>query len=296
MYSKSILKFFSFFLLSLFITQPVLSATVVSQPENVSVSATVGGPIISPIDDNCNGCSSGSQIGIIFSGFAYPKATVHVWKNGTPKTTTIADANGNFSITLIELYAPNVLYTLYAIDKANRKSVLLNYPVVAKIGLLTVISGIRFPPTIALDKTEVDEGDYLTVLGYALPNASLDIVIEGVRGVTYYLTSNTDGTYQLSMPLSDLRKGNYNIHVNYHNDKKISKVMQFTIGDANILSTELTTNIPGDCNADNVINITDFSVAAFWYGKSNPPRCVDTNNDNVINLIDFSILAFYWTG
>ena len=296
MYSKSILKLISFIVFSLLVAQQSFALTITSQPENATVSATVGGTIIGPIDDNCSGCSSGSLMGIVFSGYAYPKATVHVWKNGTPKVSTIADLNGYFTATLTELYNPNVLYTLYAIDKANRRSILLNYPVVAKTGFLTVISGIRFPPTIALDKTEVKAGDYLTVLGYAIPNAAIDVVIDAARGGTYSLTSNKDGTYQLSIPLLDLRKGKYNIHVNYHNDKKISKVMQFTIGDINILSEDLVANIPGDCNADQIINIVDFSVAAFWYSKPNPPKCVDTNNDNIINLVDFSILAFYWTG
>jgi hypothetical protein len=194
------------------------------------------------------------------------------------------------------LYKSNVLYTLYAIDKANRQSILLNYPIVAKIDYLTQVSGIRFPPTIATDKTEVKQGDYLGVLGYSLPNQFLDVVIEGVPNKIFNLTSGSDGKYKLVLPLLGFKKGSYNLHVNYHDDKKISKVIQFTIGEANILSVDLTNNIPGDCNADQVINITDFSVAAFWYGKDNPPRCVDTNNDNIINLVDFSILAFYWTG
>lgn len=283
-------------MLTLFLSQPVFAIDIVSPPESISVSATVGATILGPLDESCGECSSGSFMGIIFSGYAYPNAVVHVWKNGVPKATTTADIKGNFSITSTELYNPNILYTLYAIDKANRKSNLLNYPVVAKSGLITVISGIRFPPTITLDKTEVKIGDYLTVSGYSLPNASIDVVLERKPFNTYYTTSNNDGTYKISIPLIDLKKGKYNIHVNYHNDKKVSKVMQFTVGDVNILSEDLINNIPGDCNADQVINIVDFSVAAFWYGKPNPPRCIDTNNDNTVNLVDFSVLAFYWTG
>lgn len=263
-------------------------------PENVSVSAVVTGPIIGPIDDGGGG--GGMLYGLIFSGWAYPGATVHIMKDGIPKTTTIANSEGYFSVTLSELYKSNVLYTLYAIDKDNRRSILLNYPIAVKIGYFTQISGIRFPPTISTDKNEVKVGDSIIVRGYALPNKLLDVVIEGISGKTFYVTSNPDGTYELPISLFGFRKNNYNLHVNYNLDKKISKVIQFTIGDANILSVDLVNNLPGDCNADQIINIVDFSVAAFWYGKPNPPRCIDTNNDNTINLIDFSILAFYWTG
>ncbi len=294
MCNKSTIKFLSFIVLALFLAQSVSALTIISQPEDATVSASVGS--VSPLDDNCGGCGGGRLTGIIFSGWAYPLATVHIWKDGIPKISTVANIQGYFSITLTELYSPNVLYTLYAIDKAARRSILLNYPVVAKIGYLTQISGIRFPPTIAVDKTEVKIGSDITVIGYALPSVPLDVVIEGFMGKTFNVTSKSNGTYELTMSLLPLRKGDYRLHSNYQNDNKISKVIQFEIGEVNILSTELTTNIPGDCNADQVINIVDFSVAAFWYGKSNPPRCVDTNSDNIINLVDFSILAFYWTG
>lgn len=261
-------------------------------PVDVSVSATVGTITITPTDDGGGGFSTG----IIFSGYAYPGATVHIWKNGLPKTTTKADETGRFSATITEIYAPNSLYTLYAIDRVNRRSLLINYPIIIKTGYITHVSGIRFAPTISTDKTEVKEGGDITVSGYALPSALLNLSIEGVRDRIFNLTSNSDGTYQMIVPLSDFRKGDYKVHTNYLNDKRISNVITFNIGEVNILSVDLTTNIPGDCNADQIINLIDFSVMAFWYGKDNPPRCVDTNKDNIINLVDFSILAFYWTG
>jgi hypothetical protein len=293
MYSNSLTKLIFFTLLALFTTLPVFAVDIVSPPENVTVSAFVGISTSTPSADNGGGAIPTS---VTFNGYAYPGAMVHIWKDGTPNKTTSADERGYFNISLGETYSPNVLYTLYAIDRSGRQSLLLNYPLVVKTGYLTQVSGIRFAPTIVIDKTEVKFGDYLSVSGYSIPNASIDIVIEGSQKVNYHVKSKNDGTYQLTVPLLDLRKGEYGVHSNYENDKKISKVINFTIGDVNILSVDLTTNIPGDCNADQVINLIDFSVVAFWYGKVSPPRCVDTNSDNVINLVDFSILAFYWTG
>lgn len=262
-------------------------------PVNVSISAIAGSDIGGDLG---GGGGGGFPTGVIFSGYAYPGASVHIWKNGSPRETKFADANGYFYIVLQEQYSPNILYTLYAIDKEARRSLLLNYPIVVKNGYVTQISGIRFAPTLSLDKVEVKRGDSMSLLGYALPSTDIYIKIEGKQNKTLISKSNPDGTYKIDISTSELVKGRYTLYVHYKDDKRISKVVEFTVGDTNILSTELVANIPGDCNADQLINLIDFSVAAFWYGKKNPPVCVDTNRDNIINLVDFSILAFYWTG
>ncbi|MDE2031346.1 MAG: hypothetical protein KGI58_03775 [Patescibacteria group bacterium] len=294
--NKSIIKFLLILLFTVFLVPTSLFANTIVSSGSVSVSATVISSI--PIPTPILGGHGGGffTTSVIFSGLAYPGATVYVMKNNVLKATTLSDSKGVFSITLDEEYNPNVLYTLYAIDKENRQSLLLNYPLAIKNGYVTLVSGIRFPPTVVTDKTEVKVGDYLSVSGDSLPNVSLDVVISGPQSTTFIISSNKNGNYQFTFPLTGFKKGNYNLHVNYLNDTKISKVILFTIGESNISSTELSNNIPGDCNGDNRINLIDFSIAAFWYEKPNPPRCIDVNHDNIVNLIDFSILAFYWTG
>jgi hypothetical protein len=285
MYRKSLTKFILLVLFFFAVSHTVYAV-------DVGVSASVGTITITPTDDG----GGGIDTSVVFSGLAYPGATVHIWKDGIPSQVVMADANARFSVTLSETYNPSVLYTLYAIDKSGRRSLLINYPLVVKNGYVTQVSGIRFAPTITTDKSEVKFGDYITVSGYSVPNTYIDVVISGSVSSTYYVQSKPDGVYQITIPLIGFKKGAYDVYSNYQNDKKISKVIKFVIGDVNILSIDLTTNIPGDCNADQIINLVDFSVVAFWYGKPNPPKCVDTNSDKVINLTDFSILAFYWTG
>ena len=51
-----------------------------------------------------------------------------------------------------------------------------------------------------------------------------------------------------------------------------------------------------DLNTDKRIDIVDFSILAYWYGRSKPAASADLNHDGVVNLIDFSILAYHWTG
>ncbi|MCX6800556.1 MAG: dockerin type I domain-containing protein, partial [Candidatus Falkowbacteria bacterium] len=59
-------------------------------------------------------------------------------------------------------------------------------------------------------------------------------------------------------------------------------------------TTVLTTK--GDTNSDNKINLIDFSIVAYWYGRSSPPPSADLNHDGKVNLIDLSIMAYNWTG
>ncbi|MFA5791893.1 MAG: hypothetical protein WC884_02555 [Candidatus Paceibacterota bacterium] len=290
---KKIIIFSLFFLLlggrNLYAQSPVT--------ETISVSAIVAGEtvVVTP-----GGGSSGSIIipetAVRFSGQAYPNALVSLLKQGQVKAIVKANKFGDFTITLEEDYDSNTLFSLFTEDVLGNRSFLINYPIVVQVGFITHLSGIRFAPTITTDKAEARFGDYLTVTGYALPKMEMEITIKNVEKKIFSFISSKEGSYKIVLPLALLPEGDYVVFIKYINDNRISKLIKFAIGELNIFNTEISLNIPGDCNADKIINLIDFSVLAFWYGKDNPPLCVDTNKDNIINLIDFSILAFYWTG
>ena len=272
----------------------IFADTIVSQTEQVTITAVVlgdsvslnGGTIISP------------KTSVRFSGEAYPDAIVSVLRNGENATYVKAGKDGLFSVTLEEQYSSTTLYSLFAKDVANNKSLLINYPLVVTAGYLTYLSGIRFPPTISTDKLQVRFGDYLSVGGYAMPGRELQIGIEdqssGANKI-FTLTSSDTGLYNITLPLLHFPLGDYIVYTKYANDTRRSKLVKFIIGDSNIPNANASLNIPGDCNADGVIDLVDFSVLAFWYKKIHPPHCVDVNHDGIVDLIDFSILAFYWT-
>ncbi len=52
----------------------------------------------------------------------------------------------------------------------------------------------------------------------------------------------------------------------------------------------------GDVNADGRVDLVDFSIMAYWYGRPHPPALVDLNADGKVDLVDFSIIAYHWTG
>lgn len=256
---------------------------------NISVSAVIGSI---PSIDNPGGGNT-YESGARFSGFAYPDATITIQKGFGPATTVQADASGAFSILIPETSWQ--LFTLFATDTLGRKSTLLNFPTILYSGYITDITGIRFAPTINTDKLSVKKGDFITVEGSALPNKIIEVSFEGPGGRTFMLPSGDDGLYNMTIPLT-LTEGEYTLRARYVGDTRSSKVIRIIVGGASILRNEATNNIPGDCNVDQRVTLVDFSVLAFWYGKDNPPRCVDTNQDGIINLVDFSILAFYWNG
>ncbi len=281
--------------LYLFIPRPSLADETVTV--NVTVSATVAGEEETPFSGVTSMYGS-VQTSVRFTGEAYPHAIVTVLKNGTIVNNTRADSTGLFSITLKEKYDSTILYSLYARDIAGNKSLLINYPLVVTAGYVTHLSGIRFPPTITLDKVQARAGDYLTVGGYAMGERELQVTISGQNGEPieeYTLTSARNGRYSITLPLLQIQKGNYSVHIKYKGYAHVSKLVKLIISTTNIPNTDISLNIPGDCNADGIINLVDFSVLAFWYKKSGPPYCIDLNHDRIINLTDFSILAFYWT-
>ena len=292
LYSISFPFFCLVLLFYLLIPNPLLAQIT----ENVTVSANVDSP------DPGGGAEEKyiriPKTSVQFSGEAYPLATVSVLKNGSVVGSIQANLTGLFSITLEEKYNGAILYSLYARDIAGVRSLLINYPLAVSVGYLTHISGIRFPPTVTLDKVEVKKGDYLSATGYALPQKELQAVIEdkNKKPTAFTLTSRNTGRYNITFPITNLLKGNYSLHLKYIDDNRKSILVNFIIADTNILSRDVSLNIPGDCNVDGRINLVDFSVLAFWYKKPNPPKCVDTNKDGIVNLTDFSILAYYWTG
>lgn len=264
------------------ITSPRVSAT----PTDGTTPPTPGGGSV----------TTGSYMGVRFTGAAYPQAVVSVLKNGVVRATVTAGASGLFSLALHELYDRTVLYSLYAEDTDKRRSLLLNYPLIGQESRVTEVSGIKFAPTLGVDKVMARAGDPVLVSGFALPNQTISFEIDGLTQRAVTVVSDGGGRYQLSIATEGLSKGSYQIRAHYPGDPRYSLTVQFTVGDMTILPAPPRGALAGDCNADHEITLTDFSVLAYWYEKPNPPACIDMNTDGKIDLVDFSILAYYWNG
>ena len=79
-------------------------------------------------------------------------------------------------------------------------------------------------------------------------------------------------------------------------------IVPSSIATSPVTAADASTQTPvsslvGDANGDGHVDLIDFSIAAYWYDRSEaPPAHVDLNQDGKVDLIDFSILAFHWTG
>lgn len=282
--------FFLISIVTVFIVHSTLYAQTIVQTETVSIGAVVGS--IPSIDPGGGGGTT-YQSGARFSGYAYPDAVVTVQKRDIPLTTVRADESGQFSVLIPE--TDWQLFTLFATDTLGRRSTILNFPTVLYSGYITDISGIRFAPTITTDKVAVKKGDFITIEGSSTPRSTVAITIDGPESQDFSFVANSLGIYSATVPIG-LSEGEYTVKAQYPQDSRTSRALRLTIGTASLLRVETTKNIPGDCNVDQRVTLTDFSVLAYWYGKPNPPQCVDTNKDGIITLVDFSILAFYWNG
>lgn len=269
---------------------PLFAQSIV-QTEIVSIGAVVGSI---PSIDTGGGGGGAYQSGVRFSGYAYPGATVTVQVRDTQLLTVRAQDSGQFSVVIPE--TDWQLFTLFATDTAGRRSTVLNFPTVLYSGYITDISGIRFAPTITTDKVAVKKGDFISIEGSATPQSTVALVIESQQASQQFsFIANSQGVYNATIPVT-LPEGEYVLKAQYPQDSRTSRALRLTVGTASLFRVETTKNIPGDCNVDQRVTLVDFSVLAYWYGKQNPPQCVDTNKDGVITLVDFSILAFYWNG
>lgn len=51
---------------------------------------------------------------------------------------------------------------------------------------------------------------------------------------------------------------------------------------------------PADLNTDKKVDLVDFSILLYNWGKPKNPKA-DLNNDGIVDLVDFSIMLYWWT-
>ncbi len=162
-------------------------------------------------------------------------------------------------------------------------------------------------PTVTLTGTQV------IFSGRAFPGASITALADGkVVGVTRV---GVDNLFRLS--IEEIPPGVYIFNI-YATDPlgRTLRPQSFALELSRGLITEikgivftLSSEIDkitgcsnlGDLNADCKVNLTDFSIAAYWWGRTLDADFLKLearrlSGDGKISLEDFSILAYYWTG
>ena len=263
---------------------------------NINVSAQVGAGGGGDLGGGGGGGGGGgTTTEVKFSGRAYPYSPVIILKNGIEVVETLAGGDANFSVTVGNLSTGSYTFSILAEDDYGRRSTLYTFPLFISKGISTTISGIYIAPTIATDKSVVQQGDTISIFGQSAPNALITININSL--VPHYITSYTDknGVYLSSFNTAVLELGTHTTKSQsslLNEISSYSSILQFQVGNGNVLAT----GGKGDLTGDGRVNIVDFSILAYWYGRTGAPVSFDLSGDGKITLIDFSIMAYYWTG
>jgi hypothetical protein len=284
--------------------------------ESAEVSSTPSAPAVVPPTSGGGGSGGGGggssttessndnipgKSSVVFSGRAYPLSKVTILKDGQIALSTIAGGDSNFSATLSKLASGDYNFSVYGEDKDGLRSSPFTFHIFITAGVTTNVGGIFIAPTISVDKSEVKRGDNISIFGQSTPSSKIVISVNSEQEHFENVQSDANGVYLHNFDTSVLELGSHSTKSKALKGSEISAFgasVGFTVGSKNVIlkNKEAIVDLKGDTNQDNKLNLVDFSVASFWYGKKNPPAKVDLNHDGVVNIVDFSIMAFYWTG
>ena len=107
----------------------------------------------------------------------------------------------------------------------------------------------------------------------------------------------SNGKWDLNFNTSELSKnGNYSVKARTYIESEgfsdFSGVLNIGVGQAP--ESNLNTCQRSDINKDKKINLIDFSILLYNWGKVDTNA--DINMDGKVNLVDFSLMMFCWTG
>jgi hypothetical protein len=243
---------------------------------------------------------------LVLSGRAYPNTRVMILLGGSVVRILATGGNPNFATTLSQP-AGDYQLAIFAEDVLGRRSALFGTVVHIPSAGTQTLSSIFLSPTLALDKDEVQRGEFVAMNGFAYPGSDVLLfvspdarLVDGVR--TTRVVAGRDGRYTYRFPTDTLSEALYHVRTRASFQAEtsgLSRPQEFTVGKETKIKDLAC--MPGDLNTDLRVDLTDFSIAVFWYKKPLSGAFVDKeknclNNDKKIDLYDFSLMAYYWTG
>lgn len=276
----------------------VIAATV-SDSHVLDITAIVPGAVVTPPG---GGTNVNPVATVVLSGNSFPSAKLTLLKDGIVFTSLIANPDGTFQITINNLNFGNYQFSLYAEDPSGQvsSSYVVNVP--AFSAQPYTYSGIILPPTATASALLIQTGKSFNVFGYSASNSTVEIQTTTGQ-ILATGTADANGFYRVDIT-ANLAPGLYTIRARAFLNGSISlpsKPIQvlFYRGDlppGQIPPPPIQYANCVDYNKDHRVNLIDFSILLFWFGKNPPPPSIDCNGDHVIDIKDFSILMYFWTG
>lgn len=239
---------------------------------------------------------------VTFSGWAYPDSTVVLLKDGVEDQKVKADFTGLFGINVASLPQGVYTFSLSTEDKAGRKPAAQSFTFYIKEGTKTQLYNVFIPPTVDVTNPSFDAGNAVSVLGQSAANAEIELLfypklakVPEASIKKYNAKSGPGGDWAFNIDTTGLSNGLYQLKArakfSTSSISAYSKIVDLSAGGE---LPKQSTCAGADLNGDGKVNITDFSILLYWWGKSN--ECADQNADGTVNLTDFSIMLYNWTG
>lgn len=134
---------------------------------------------------------------VTFSGFAPPSSVVFVKETGLIVGSAVTDSSGHFSKTIVSTSGQHS-YTIYLIDNQGRSTPEVPFDNLNLINQLdTPVTNINLPPTIAVTKTKIAQGEIATVFGQSAPGSVTNVYVNNVK--RFSLMVGNDGKWQIDL-------------------------------------------------------------------------------------------------
>jgi len=142
------------------------------------------------------------------------------------------------------------------------------------------------PPTIEAKNTLLLRAEDLQLIGYAAPNNTIEVEIDGIAQKGTALADKT-GYYTFATSVGPLAVGAHYARVRQVNkDGKKSDWSQ-----TKSFKKSLLLALKADFNSDGKVNVTDWSVFLFRWGSQDQKlrSAIDLDGNEKIDVIDLSI-------
>ncbi|MBI4128015.1 MAG: hypothetical protein HY459_02995, partial [Parcubacteria group bacterium] len=225
---------------------------------------------------------------VVLFGLGYPESLVTILRNGAVTATLKAEKDGTFQRTLAAVPVGISTFSLFAEDRAGRKSSTISITINIASNTRITITGLFIPPTIDTPPF-VGRRETFAIRGEVFPDSLITLFI-APEDLARHTRADGNGVWAYEVDAGALKPGSHRVRAKAQTEigaqSEFSEERSFTV-------LSLTCE-NADLNGDTQVNIIDFSILLFWFGSAN--SCSDQNNDGIVDIIDFSILLFYWTG
>jgi hypothetical protein len=150
------------------------------------------------------------------SGYIAPNASIVLIIDGVTARATVADANGDFSISGILIKKDFSHFCLDAIDFKRLGESYTCFDIPPAQGSVTM-KDIFLPPTIGLSRNEIAAGSSVKAYGYSMPGALVTLYVSGKLLTTY---ADQTGYYEFTV--KDLTPGKYSVYARAELNQKHS--------------------------------------------------------------------------